>query len=45
MLVITALFHCSPLLQVVVRGVQAESSTVCELWRGLCGVTSLPFAA
>lgn len=28
-----------------VCGLQGGSSPVCELWRGLCGVSSLPFTA
>lgn len=27
------------------HGVQAGSRPVCELWRGLCGVSSLPYTA
>lgn len=41
---VTVLYHCSLLLQVM-RGVLAGTIPVCELWRGLYGVSSLPYTA
>lgn len=34
-----------PTTRVAVRGVQAGSSPVCEPWRALCGMSSLPYTA
>lgn len=42
---VTAPYHCSLLLQAVVREVQAGSNPVCKLWSGLCEVSSLPYTA